>query len=249
MEFTEKLMKTRYNAEVQQGYPLSFETWKVELQLRPKQEIIEHEESLENKIYKAHSVYNIYLPINWNNKTFSTFETKDQKLQKLYNILIKQELNDNGFWLSGSVGCGKTHLLLALFNLISEKFYEKTNGINDEIKYYNYSDLCGLLRQDPLNFERFHKIRSPKYLFIDDVGVSKSSDFIQEKIYSLFNYRIEQNLPTFVTTNLGLAEVQKEFNDRIVSRIKESSAWIELTGVKDYRSNFIQNNMARFKDL
>ena len=139
---------------------------------------------------------------------------------------------------------------MSVFNLISFQCLESYGEYSlKQIKYYNYSDLCSLLRDDPNDFEKFQKLRSPHYLFIDDLGASKTSDFIQEKIYSLFNYRVEQNLVTFVTTNLSLKEVQLEFNDRMVSRIKESSAWIDMSGIKDYRSNFIKDNMKKFKGL
>lgn len=257
----EKKFKESYQKQVENGYKGTYQEW---LDLRRKEserEAVEEKnkeeerkriESLpENIIFKSHDHHNSLLPINWNSKTFENMKVeKNSRLEKIVNILKEQTLDDCGFWLSGGVGCGKSHILLATFNLLSFKFlkdYGNEVGLN--IKYYNYSDLCSILREDPNDFEKFQKIRSPYFLFIDDIGVSKNTDFIQEKIYSLFNYRVEQGLQTFVSTNLNLSEIQAEFNDRMVSRIKESSAWIDMSDIKDYRSNFIGENMKRFKEI
>lgn len=259
-EIYQRRLNEEYQTDLQNGFNGSFDDWnhlrnekyiKQENEKKQKQQEEQRIYNLpKNKILRSHQVYNKLLPINWDSKTFEnmTIET-GSKLEKIVKVLKTQTLEDCGIWLSGGVGCGKTHLMLSLFNHISELFINEYDAIGEYVKYYNYSDLCSILRDDPNNFEKFQKIRSPYFLFIDDLGVSKSSDFIQEKIYSLFNYRVEQNLITFVTTNLSLKEVQEEFNDRMVSRIKESSAWIDMTGVKDYRSSFIKNNMKRFKEV
>ena len=191
------------------------------------------------------------MPKNWKTKHFDSlvFE-QGSYLEKLVSILKQREITDiDGIWLSGSAGHGKTHLLLSLFNWLSWKYYYAYKGLYAQIKFYNYSDLCGILRQDPNNFELLHKIRSVHYLFIDDIGVSRSTDFIQEKIYSIFNYRCENELPTFVTTNLSIDDIKKEFSDRMSSRIKESAAWIELKNTKDYRSNKFIKTMEKYKEL
>jgi DNA replication protein DnaC len=255
--FMENSLKNRYQEDVEKGYLGTFNDWTEENKKKyQKEEAEKQQKELEAKLPKNvissyHNHHNQLLPIDWDLKTFDRINIEsNSKLEKLVNVLKSYTLEDNGFWLSGSVGCGKTHLLLSVFNLISLQYLEAYGEYHlKNIKYYNYSDLCSLLRDDPNNFDKFQKLRSPQYLFIDDVGVSKSSDFIQEKIYSLFNYRVEQNLVTFVTTNLSLKEVQLEFNDRMVSRIKESSAWVDMSGVKDYRSNFIKDNMKKFRFL
>lgn len=245
-ETMDKKQKEVYEKACTNGFVGSNEEW-LKFQLKEEKE---SEESVDSKLFRIQSYENPLLPLNWQLKTFDKMETKqDSRLEMVVSILKRQTLTDSGVWLSGGVGCGKTHILLSIFNDLSHQYLTKYGKIDRQVKYFNYSDLCSILRQDPNNFERFHMIRSPKILFIDDIGVSKSTDFIQEKIYSLVNYRVEQSLPTFVSTNLKLAEIQAEFNDRMVSRIKESSAWVDLSGVKDYRTNFISDNMKRFKEI
>lgn len=260
IETVEGWRNKSYLKEVDGGYAGTRRDWdeKIQNELEAK-ELEEENKRLahENRpiIQRAiehHKSANEFLPTNWELKTFdSMIFDSNKKLQNIAEAIWGSDKDEYGsFWLSGGVGCGKTHLLLAKLNQLSCDYYNTHKYYhNNCIKFWNYSDLCSVLRQEPNNFELVKWIRSASYLFIDDVGTSKSSDFIQEKIYSIFNYRCENELSTFVSTNLTLAEVQQEFNDRMVSRIKQSSAWIELSGVKDYRSTFISKNMARYKNI
>lgn len=204
-----------------------------------------------DRIFKTQASQNKFLPKNWHEKHFSNLEAKEgTQLFELIKILDSRELDDQvGVWLSGKTGHGKTHLLLALFNRLSWLMFSQRGFLNNQIKFYNYTDLCGIIRQDPNNYDLFCKLRSPEFLFIDDIGTSKTTDFIQEKIYSLFNYRCENNLPTFASTNMTSKQINEEFSERMGSRIQESAVWIELAQTKDYRSKIFQTNMDKYKHL
>ena len=225
-----------------------FQNLKPSLQEQPQSEPVPNPWE---PIINAINTYNKDLPKNWTSKNFDNFERESgSQLDMVVKVLSKRDLNDPvGVFLSGGAGCGKTHLLLSLMSRLAWFYYYAQNGINDQIKFYNYSDLCGILRQDPNNFELFCKIRKPAYLFIDDLGVSKTSDFVQEKIYSIFNYRVENELPTFVSTNLTIQEIANEFTERMTSRIKQSSVWVELKNQKDYRSKHFIENMNKYKKI
>jgi DNA replication protein DnaC len=200
--------------------------------------------------YIKHMEHQNQLPLNWYDKNFSLFEPQDEAMKKLVKHLESRPLEDNvGLWISGKTGVGKTHVLYGTLISLSWKYFWKHETLHNQFKIYNYSDLCSIIRQDPNNFDLIKKIRSPRYLFIDDIGVSKSSDFIQEKIYNIFNYRCEYGLPTFVTTNLTYTEIIQEFNERMASRIKETSAWVELKNQKDYRTQKFKNNMKPYLEI
>lgn len=202
-------------------------------------------------IISALESQNRFLPKNWTQKNFSSLiAEKNSHLAEVISILSNRDLNDPvGVFLAGGAGCGKTHLILSTMSRLAWFYWHLNKGLNNQIKFWNYSDLCGVIRQEPNNFELLHKLRSPAYLFIDDLGTSKSTDFVQEKIYSIFNYRVENELPTFVTTNLSMSDINREFSERMGSRIKESCAWIELKATKDYRSNIFLQNMQKYKNV
>lgn len=204
-----------------------------------------------DKVFASQKTGNKILPKNWQTKHFDTMVVDSGSfLERLILILKQRTLEDrDGIWFYGETGHGKSHLLTALFNWISWQYYFKNQGLHGKVRYWNYSDLCGVLRQDPNNFDLLQEIRSVDYLFIDDIGISKSTDFIQEKIYQIFNYRVENDLPTFVTTNMSIEDIKKEFTERMSSRIKESSAWIQLKGTKDFRSNMFLKTMEKYKGL
>lgn len=211
----------------------------------------ESEENPWDKVHASQHQHNKILPKNWRNKHFDSMNAQEGSfLQNLIAILKQRDIEDSdGIWFYGQTGHGKTHLLISLFNWLSWIYFHKNGGLKQEVKFWNYSDLCGVLRQDPNNFDLLQNIRSVDLLFIDDVGVSKQTDFIQEKFYSIFNYRVENDLPTFVTTNLTIEDIKKEFTERMTSRIKEGGAWIELKGTTDFRSNKFLKTMEKYKDL
>lgn len=203
------------------------------------------------KIFKSQEAANRFLPKNWHEKHFSNMQIeKNSFMENLVKILKERKLDDSvGIWFAGATGAGKTYLLASLFNHISWYYYHSRNGLHGQVKWWAYVDLISVLREDPNNFEKFCKIREVEFLFIDDLGISKGTDFVQEKIYSIFNFRLENELPTFVTTNLNPDDLKKEFGERMTSRIKECAAWIELRDAKDRRSEIFKRNMEKYRVL
>lgn len=225
---------------------------KLQASSTPLQEEIQNEEiDPWIKVHTSQSNQNKNLPLKWFEKHFSLMEIESGSfLEKLVKTLSSRDLVDPvGIWFVGGTGAGKTHILLSLFNHISGLYYSKHQALNGNIKFWSYGDLVATIQQDPNNFELLQKIRGAAFLFIDDIGATKGSEFIQGKIYSIFNYRLEQDLPTFVTTNLSSEDIKKEFGERMLSRIKESSAWVELKEFKDRRTNIFKNNMTKYRHL
>ena len=56
-------------------------------------------------------------------------------------------------------------------------------------------------------------------LVLDDLGSEFSTPFYESVIYNIINTRINMGLPTIINTNLDTNELQKKYNDRIISRI------------------------------
>lgn len=57
-------------------------------------------------------------------------------------------------------------------------------------------------------------------LIVDDMGVEKTTDFVLQSAYLLFNKREQAELPTYGTSNLSIDDLRVKLDDRIVSRIR-----------------------------
>jgi DNA replication protein DnaC len=117
--------------------------------------------------------------------------------------------------LKGGYGSGKTHLAAAIAN------YRLSRG--QSVLFVNTPDLLDHLRatfspQSTVSYdERFDQVRNSPLLILDDLGTQSNTDWAQEKLYQIINYRYNAVLPTVYTTNLGL----EAFEDRVRSRIAD----------------------------
>jgi DNA replication protein DnaC len=131
--------------------------------------------------------------------------------------------------LEGSYGCGKTHLAAAIANDAVQ------HGV--PTLFITVPDLLDSLRfayNDPeTTFEqRFEDIRNANLLVMDDFGTQNATPWAQEKLFQIINYRYINKLPTVITTNLILDEVES----RIRSRLQDADfvKYIRITA-PDYR--------------
>ena len=56
-------------------------------------------------------------------------------------------------------------------------------------------------------------------LVLDDLGAEFESKFYVSAFYNIINDRMNRSLPTVISTNLDLAEMEKRYGERISSRI------------------------------
>lgn len=139
-----------------------------------------------------------------------------------------------GLYLSGSFGSGKTYLISALFNELAKK------GINSALVYYPE-----FLRSLKSSFgddyeERFNYIKNVPLLLFDDIGAENTTAWSRDEVLGpILQYRMEEELPTFFTSNLTLKElevvlsitnngVDKIKAKRIIERIKQLTVSLEL---------------------
>lgn len=131
--------------------------------------------------------------------------------------------------LEGGYGCGKTHLAAAIAN------FSVNNGM--PTLFITVPDLLDSLRfsyDDPeITFEqRFDDIRNSGLLILDDFGTQNATPWAQEKLFQIINYRYINKLPTVITTNLMLDEIEA----RIRSRLQDESFVNHLKiNAPDYR--------------
>ena len=145
----------------------------------------------------------------------------------LTTFIKKYENNENckGLYLAGNFGCGKTYLISAMFNELAKK------GVKSVTVYYPefLRELKGRFGED--YNEVFNKVRKAPLLLLDDIGAETVTNWNRDEILgSLLQYRMQEGLPTFFTSNNTIKELEEHLigsdsegrvkSRRIIERIK-----------------------------
>ena len=115
--------------------------------------------------------------------------------------------------LMGSHGTGKTHLAVAIANYRLD--------LGRSAIFIVVPDLLDRLRatfsptSDVTYDELFESARSTPLLILDDLGAQSSTPWAQEKLYQILNERYNRRLPTVITTNLRLEDMDLRLRSRI----------------------------------
>lgn len=130
-----------------------------------------------------------------------------------------------GLYLTGNFGCGKTYLISAMFNELAKK------GVKSVTVYYPefLRELKGRFGED--YNEVFNKVRKAPLLLLDDIGAETVTNWNRDEILgSLLQYRMQEGLPTFFTSNNTIKELEEHLigsdsegrvkSRRIIERIK-----------------------------
>lgn len=196
------------------------------------------------------------------NKTFSNFD-KSKNINP-YNICydyaknIKKYIeNGKGLFLTGNVGTGKTHLVVAIIDYIARMFKGRfkdvtyregiinrviSGAVIYRITFTTAIDMLSKIKfsfnrkykEDKTTEEIIEKFKDCELLIIDDLGPEKATEWVQEIFYSIIDYRYRELKPTIITTNLTDIEIKEKLSERLISRIYEMCKGVKFKG-KDYR--------------
>ena len=140
-------------------------------------------------------------------------------------------------YLTGSFGSGKTYLISALFNELAKQ------NVSSVIVYFpeflrtlksSFNDI-----ENSYN-ERFNYVKNAKLLLIDDIGAENLTTWGRDEILgTILQYRMQENLPTFFTSNLNMKELEEHLSittsssdkvkaRRIIERINQLTVDLEL---------------------
>ena len=116
--------------------------------------------------------------------------------------------------LTGTYGCGKTHLAAAIANECLAR--------GKAALFLVVPDLLDHLRaafspQAHVRYdELFDQMRNISLLILDDLGTQSSTPWAQEKLFQLLNHRYNAMLPTVITTNHRLESMDQRLRSRLM---------------------------------
>ncbi len=120
-------------------------------------------------------------------------------------------------FMIGKTGLGKTHLSLSIAKVVSERGFLVAYG--SILNYLRAIEAEHFGRAEDPRADTLMVLLNADLLILDDLGSEYDTSFYASTIYNIINTRINQGSPTIISSNLSSAELQKKYNDRIISRI------------------------------
>jgi len=154
--------------------------------------------------------------------TFDTFQKRgnlpaeeQENLEKAYNLAFEFARSPED-WLVflGDNGCGKTHLAAAIVNY---RYQNRQTAL-----FIVVPDFLDHLRstfspESKISYDQlFESVKNTPLLILDDFGKQTTTPWAQEKLYQVINYRYNAKLPTVVTTNCSLDEMDSPVASRFI---------------------------------
>ena len=161
-------------------------------------------------------------------RTFDSFDASRQpKAFRMCKDYLGKYQTGNSLLIIGGYGTGKTHLASAIANALLE------DGV--PALYDTWAGHLQRLKDEFANGERRHLALMKKVdvLILDDLGKDKLTEWNNEVLFEVINYRYEHRKPVVITTNATPRELE-ERNPAVYSRLCEMCELVTMTG-RDYR--------------
>lgn len=145
-----------------------------------------------------------------------------------------------GLYLYGDFGVGKSFMVAALAHDLSEK-----RGVSSTLLHYPsfVIDVKNAISDGNVK-TLVDEIKLSEVLILDDIGAEQSTVWVRDEILQvILQYRMQENLPTFFTSNFNFEDLEKHFakvkhgNDetwearRVMERIRYLAEETRLEGV------------------
>lgn len=151
------------------------------------------------------------------------------KWLKKYIDNYKKGEKGKGLYLTGNFGCGKTYLISAMLNELAK--------LDKKVAIIYFPEFLRSLKESFNDDEeyktKFNYIKKVELLLIDDIGAETTTSWGRDEILgTILQYRMQQGLATFFTSNFTIEELEEHFSlsnnslekvkaRRIIERIKQ----------------------------
>ncbi|OOR80602.1 primosomal protein DnaI [Streptococcus mitis] len=160
--------------------------------------------------------------------------------EKLLAFVEQYPAIRKGLYLYGDFGVGKSFMVAALAHDLSEK-----RGVSSTLLHYPSFVIDAKNAISDGNVKTLvDEIKLSEVLILDDIGAEQSTAWVRDEILQvILQYRMQENLPTFFTSNFDFEELEQHFakgkhgNDetwearRVMERIRYLAEETRLEGV------------------
>lgn len=186
----------------------------------------------------------INLPASLKKVSFADVDADDEKRFTVFQRLV--EFSEayphvrKGLYLYGDFGVGKSFMVAALAHDLSEK-----RGVSSTLLHYPSFVIDAKNAISDGNVKTLvDEIKLSEVLILDDIGAEQSTAWVRDEILQvILQYRMQENLPTFFTSNFNFEDLEQHFakgkqgNDetwearRVMERIRYLAEETRLEGV------------------
>ena len=154
----------------------------------------------------------INLPSSLKNVSFLDVYRDDVARLTVLNRMIKfvNDYPDNrkGLYLYGDFGVGKSFMVAALAHDLSEK-----RGVSSTLLHYPsfVIDVKNAIGDGNVK-NLVNEIKQAEVLILDDIGAEQSTPWVRDEVLQvILQYRMQEDLPTFFTSNFNFEDLEKHF--------------------------------------
>ncbi|WP_061602874.1 primosomal protein DnaI [Streptococcus sanguinis] len=183
----------------------------------------------------------INLPSSLKDASFSQIDLKknrDEIFERLANFVAAYPNYQKAVYLYGDFGIGKSYLMAALAHELSVERGASTTLVHYPSFVLDVKNAIssGLVK------EKIDQVKTAQVLILDDIGAEQSSPWMRDEILQvILQHRMQENLPTFFTSNFSFADLERHFASskngdetwqakRVMERIKFLAQEVRLEG-------------------
>ena len=128
--------------------------------------------------------------------------------EKLLAFVEQYPAIQKGLYLYGDFGVGKSFMVAALAHDLSEK-----RGVSSTLLHYPSFVIDAKNAISDGNVKTLvDEIKLSEVLILDDIGAEQSTPWVRDEILQvILQYRMQENLPTFFTSNFDFEDLEKHF--------------------------------------
>ena len=197
------------------------------------------------------NIKSFHMPSDMLNANFEQFDLLPERSEfyEKASLFIHEYMTTKkgkGLYLYGSMGTGKTYMLSAIANILSQR------GVVCGLVYF--PELIAEIKASFGNegssaYDKIERLKQIEVLMLDDIGSESMTSWMRDEVLGrILNYRMHQNLPTFFSSNADYEQLEHHYTysqrgeveemkaARILERIKALTTPVKITG-KNYRHN------------